>query len=96
MEDAEVVRKSLVPRENHHGRWSILGQSFGGFCCISYLSHYPESLIEVFLTGGIPPGIKEACSADTAYKALFHRVLWQNRKYYNRWGVETWLAARRF
>jgi hypothetical protein len=36
--DAEHVREQIVPRDNHSGRWSALGQSFGGFCAASYLS----------------------------------------------------------
>lgn len=23
--------------------WAILGQSFGGFCCVEYLSKFPSS-----------------------------------------------------
>lgn len=87
MRDAEIVRKSLVPKENHYGRWALLGQSFGGFCCLTYLSVAPDSLIEVLMTGGIPPGISDACSADSVYKALFSRVIWQNKKYYTRCGA---------
>jgi hypothetical protein len=56
--DAELVRKVLVPLK---GRWSILGQSFGGFCCLSYLSLAPEGLAEVLITGGLPPGISMPC-----------------------------------
>lgn len=41
--DAEIIRSVLVPSTNHDGRWTILGQSFGGFCCVSYLSVAPES-----------------------------------------------------
>jgi hypothetical protein len=40
--DAELVRKALVPRDNNEGRWSILGQSFGGFCAVTYLSVAPN------------------------------------------------------
>jgi hypothetical protein len=40
--DAELVRASLVPKNNHDGRWSLLGQSFGGFCCVTYLSIAPQ------------------------------------------------------
>jgi hypothetical protein len=40
--DAELVRKSLVPKDNYDGRWSVLGQSFGGFCVVTYLSIAPE------------------------------------------------------
>src|SRR5215467_4166103 len=38
--DAELVRKRLTD-----GRpWSVLGQSFGGFCAVTYLSRSPEGL----------------------------------------------------
>ena len=31
-----------MPSNNYSGRWSILGQSFGGFCVVTYLSIAPE------------------------------------------------------
>jgi dienelactone hydrolase len=37
--DSEAVRQSLTaddPEENK--KWSVLGQSFGGFCSVTYLS----------------------------------------------------------
>lgn len=40
--DAEVVRQALVPQDNCMGKWSTLGQSFGGFCSLTYLSIAPE------------------------------------------------------
>ena len=34
--DAEAVRVALVPADaSGGGRWSLLGQSFGGFCAVS-------------------------------------------------------------
>lgn len=48
--DAECFRQALDIE-----RWSVLGQSFGGFCAVSYLSTFPGSLREVFITGGLPP-----------------------------------------
>lgn len=42
MRDAEVVRRALVPKDTLGGRWTILGQSFGGFCCLTYLSIAPQ------------------------------------------------------
>ena len=33
----------------------MLGQSFGGFCAMRYLSAAPEGLREVLFTGGVPP-----------------------------------------
>ncbi len=32
-------------------------------------------LIEVMVTGGIPPGIDMPCSADRAYTSLYRRVM---------------------
>src|SRR6476661_2368874 len=48
--DAERFREHLGVE-----RWSLLGQSFGGFCSLHYLSIAPDSLREVFFTGGVPP-----------------------------------------
>src|SRR5262249_5451235 len=48
--DAEWVRRELGVE-----RWSVLGQSFGGFCVTAYLSAAPEGLSEAFVTGGLPP-----------------------------------------
>lgn len=63
--DAELIRRAVVPPGSPSaGRWSLLGQSFGGFCCATYLSLAPEGLVEVLMTGGIPPGITQPCSAE--------------------------------
>ncbi|MET0837458.1 MAG: alpha/beta fold hydrolase [Marmoricola sp.] len=48
--DAEAFREHLGV-----SRWSVLGQSFGGFCALHYLSAAPESLREAYFTGGLPP-----------------------------------------
>ena len=48
--DAELLREALGVE-----RWSILGQSFGGFCVFAYLSLAPDGLREAFVTGGMPP-----------------------------------------
>lgn len=82
--DAEVVREALVPKDMLGGRWTILGQSFGGFCCITYLSIAPQGLVEVLLTGGLPPGIDQPCAAHTAYRSLYPKVMRQNERYYQR------------
>lgn len=42
VQDAEAVRAALVPPESCNGRMAILGQSFGGFCCLTYLSMRPQ------------------------------------------------------
>jgi pimeloyl-ACP methyl ester carboxylesterase len=80
--DAEAIRAAVVT--NGDGRWSLLGQSFGGFCCVTYLSFAPHGLAEVLIAGGLPPLPAAACSAEAVYAATFRRVLAQNRKFYDR------------
>jgi len=75
--DAELVRRALgAPR------WSVLGQSFGGFCVVTYLSIAPEGLAEAFVTGGLPPLQR---STDEVYRATYQRVIDRNRAYYARY-----------
>ncbi|KAK1412219.1 hypothetical protein QVD17_33279 [Tagetes erecta] len=81
VKDAEFIRKHLVPNA---GPWKVLGQSFGGFCGVTYLSFAPEGLKEVYLTGGIPP-IGDGCTAKAVYKACIGPIITQNEKYYNRY-----------
>ncbi|KAL6758379.1 Alpha/Beta hydrolase protein [Haematococcus lacustris] len=92
--DAELVRQLLVPKDNYEGRWTLLGQSFGGFCALTYLSLAPEGLIEVLLTGGIPPCIDQACSATEVYRACYLRVLNANQRYYARFPDDVALVQR--
>lgn len=41
--DAELVRECLrVGTDPQSSRWSLLGQSFGGFCAVQYLSVAPQ------------------------------------------------------
>jgi pimeloyl-ACP methyl ester carboxylesterase len=75
--DAEHIRRELGVE-----RWSILGQSFGGFCATTYLSLAPEGLREAFITGGLPPIGRPV---DDAYAATYTRMLERNRRYYERY-----------
>jgi pimeloyl-ACP methyl ester carboxylesterase len=77
--DAELVRRELVgPTEP----WSALGQSYGGFCAMTYLSVAPEGLREVFVTGGLPPLNGHP---DQVYRATYRRVLDKNTAYFARY-----------
>ncbi|XP_078439212.1 alpha/beta-Hydrolases superfamily protein [Wolffia australiana] len=78
--DCEFIRQRLVPRAEP---WTVLGQSYGGFCAVTYLSFAPQGLKNVLLTGGLPP-IGKDCTADEVYKACFDQVIQQNEKYYKR------------
>jgi pimeloyl-ACP methyl ester carboxylesterase len=75
--DAELIRAELGVQ-----RWSVLGQSFGGFCVLSYLSMAPEGLSAAYLTGGLPPVGRHP---DEVYAATFDRMLERNRLYYQRY-----------
>ncbi|GKV49454.1 hypothetical protein SLEP1_g56205 [Rubroshorea leprosula] len=79
--DAEFICVHLVPGS---GPWTVLGQSYGGFCAVTYLSFAPQGLKQVLLTGGIPP-IGDGCTADTVYGASFEQVARQNEKYHKRY-----------
>jgi pimeloyl-ACP methyl ester carboxylesterase len=74
-----IVRDAECFRE-HLGidRWSLLGQSFGGFCSLRYLSAAPDSLREVFFTGGLPPVGRPV---DDVYAATFEKMRLLNRRY---------------
>ncbi|XP_051148165.1 uncharacterized protein LOC127263186 [Andrographis paniculata] len=77
--DAEFIRIRLA----HDSTWTVLGQSYGGFCAVTYLSFAPHGLKQVLLTGGIPP-IGSGCTADSVYRACFEQIVRQNEKYYKR------------
>ncbi len=76
--DAEAIRQQLAGGST----WSILGQSYGGFCAMRYLSAAPEGLREVLITGGIPSLTRPV---DDVYRATYQRVLAKNRLYYQRY-----------
>lgn len=75
--DAEFIRVALGV-----DKWSVLGQSFGGFCTLNYLSTAPEGLREALFTGGVPP---VGLHVDEIYRATFTTVLERNRRYYLRY-----------
>jgi len=75
--DAELVRESLGVE-----RWSVLGQSFGGFCVLAYLSMFPGSLQEAFVCGGLPPIGRPV---DDVYSRTYPLVAERSRRYYERY-----------
>jgi pimeloyl-ACP methyl ester carboxylesterase len=72
--DAECFREYLGI-----DRWSALGQSFGGFCSLHYLSVAPGSLREVFFTGGLPPVGRPV---DDIYSTTFDTMRRLNDRYH--------------
>ena len=85
--DAELVRRELTGG----APWSVLGQSFGGFCAVSYLSIAPEGLSEAFITGGLP-GL--GTSPDDVYRATYPQVAAKNQAHYERYPQDVERARR--
>lgn len=77
--DAEQIRRALIGEET---LWSVLGQSYGGFCLAHYLSAAPKGLREGIFTGGLPPLDRPI---DDVYRATYQRVLDKNQRYYRRY-----------
>lgn len=80
--DSIVADAELIRRELGIESWSVLGQSFGGFCALRYLSAAPESLREVLFTGGVPP---LDASIDDVYRATLARMRDRNERFYGRY-----------
>lgn len=74
--DAERIRRALGVTS-----WSVLGQSFGGFCALSYLSFHPEGLDRALLTGGLAPLTGHA---DRVYRATYARMRARNAEHFAR------------
>ncbi|MFB6807265.1 alpha/beta fold hydrolase [Streptomyces sp. NPDC056387] len=65
--DAELIRRQLCGDEP----WETLGQSYGGFVTLTYLSRAPEGLRACYVTGGLP-GI--SATAEDVYARTYPRV----------------------
>jgi pimeloyl-ACP methyl ester carboxylesterase len=75
--DAEFIRQELGV-----DRWSVLGQSFGGFTSLTYLSIAPGGLREALITGGLTPIGRPP---DDVYGATYVRLIERNRAYFDRY-----------
>ncbi len=84
VKDLEAIRNCLTadyPKEKK--KWSLVGQSYGGFVATTYLSQAPEGLREVFTLGGLAPVSQR--DPDEVYRRLHHKVLERNEKYYEKY-----------
>ena len=75
--DCEWIRQELGV-----DRWTVLGQSFGGFTSLTYLSIAPEGLAAALITGGLSPVGRPV---DDIYGATWVRTLEANRRYFDRY-----------
>lgn len=81
--DLEAVRNYLTAgiTDPLKRKWSIFGQSFGGFVSLSYLSKHPEGLADVWITGGLAPVSR---TPQEVYQATFKKVRQRNEAYYKK------------
>jgi pimeloyl-ACP methyl ester carboxylesterase len=79
--DAELIRGQVTGGEP----WAVLGQSFGGFCAVTYLSTAPDGISEAFITGGLP-GL--TATADDVYRLTYRQVAAKNRAHYERYPMD--------
>lgn len=78
--DCEVIRQALGLE-----KIDLLGQSFGGFCVLTYLSFFPSSVRVAYTAGGLGPVLR---SADEVYRKTYKRVLTRNKRYYERYPAD--------
>lgn len=76
--DAELIRDRLTGG----APWSTLGQSYGGFVTLTYLSRAPHGLRACYVTGGLP-GL--TATADDVYARTYPRVARRNADFYRRY-----------
>jgi pimeloyl-ACP methyl ester carboxylesterase len=71
VDDAEALRRHLLGDQP----WTVLGQSYGGFCTWTYLSRAPEGLRAALVTGGVPPmGVHPDDVYRATHAALERRI----------------------
>ncbi|WP_137992359.1 alpha/beta fold hydrolase [Streptomyces vilmorinianum] len=76
--DAELIRRRLCGDTP----WETLGQSYGGFLTLTYLSRAPEGLRACYVTGGLP-GL--TATADDVYARTYPRVRDRVHDFYARY-----------
>ncbi|MFI6878934.1 alpha/beta fold hydrolase [Streptomyces sp. NPDC050400] len=79
--DCELIRHEVTGGAT----WTVLGQSFGGFCAVRYLSAAPEGLTAALITGGLPTLDGHA---DDVYRAAYPRIERKVRAHYARYPMD--------
>lgn len=85
--DAEHLRTTVFGGR----RWSTLGQSFGGFITLTYLSQAPGGLSACYVTGGLPSVDPDAAEV---YRRTYPRVAGKNAEFYRRYPHHVDTVAR--
>ncbi|MFJ4996794.1 alpha/beta fold hydrolase [Microbacterium sp. NPDC088619] len=74
--DCEAMREHLGAET-----WSVLGQSFGGFTTLAYLSTDADSIADVFITGGLSTVNRHP---DDVYALCYDKMRSASERYYRR------------
>jgi pimeloyl-ACP methyl ester carboxylesterase len=74
--DCEAMREHLGAET-----WSVLGQSFGGFTTLAYLSTDADSIADVFITGGLSTVNRHP---DEVYALCYDKMRSASERYYRR------------
>ncbi|KAH9904697.1 hypothetical protein F4778DRAFT_730423 [Xylariomycetidae sp. FL2044] len=98
--DGDNAREGKEAAAARNRKWTLLGQSFGGWISLTYLSFYPGSLAQILLAGGLAP--ITCAGPEPVYQRLFARAAERNENYYARYpkdvagirAIVRFLAAR--
>lgn len=77
--DAEALRRALGIK-----KWTVMGQSFGGFIITAYLSRFPEAIEKAYITGGLPGLTK----VNRIYERTFEATARRCQEFYALPGME--------
>jgi len=77
--DCELIRRDLCGPDEP---WTVLGQSFGGFAAVTYLSFAPHGLRDALITGGLP-GLD--AQPEDVYRHTYATVAARNAAHYDRY-----------
>ena len=85
VKDLEAIRLCLTKEydDGEKQKWSVMGQSYGGYLCTTYLSFSPNGLREAWLLGGLPPVLER--KPDVAIRWLVRKVRERNEAYYQKY-----------
>lgn len=85
--DAEHLRTTVFGGR----RWTTLGQSYGGFLTLTYLSRHPEALSACYVTGGLASITPDAAEV---YRRTYPRTEAKNRTFRRRYPADVERVAR--
>ncbi|MDR1430804.1 MAG: alpha/beta hydrolase [Propionibacteriaceae bacterium] len=87
-----IIRDFERLRNDCYGcaKWATLGQSYGGFLTLAYLSAFPQALSACYVAGGIP-GVPPV--ADDVYRHTYPRAKRKSEQFYQRYPQDVALAG---